>query len=510
MPPRKKPNNVNVAQPTGSVTPHTLSSTGGSGSRPRKSAKAGNGWTMEHTYDSVGRQKEIIVIDDSQTPEVPRKRTRAQVAAEANAINSANASHAGSSKGVTNGHSINGSASMLGSGKKRKIDEGSEVGSIKKAKAKQSGTAASIIQQAQKPASSVQSNGTVAWDDAEGHYIVKPDDVIANKYKIVRLLGQGTFGKVVEARHMETRRRVAIKIIRAVQKYRDASKIEIRVLETLKRHDPGNVNNCIHLEEYFDFRNHPCLVSELYGMSVFDFLKQNAFQPFPERHIQDFAKSLLQSVAFLHRLKLVHTDLKPENILLVSNEARLQGPRRAGAKSRSVLRNTDIRLIDFGSATFENEYHSSVVSTRHYRAPEIILGLPWSYPCDLFSIGCILVEFFTGDALFQTHDNLEHLAMMETVMSPMPNRMVDRGRSKKPEYFKGNKLDFPNPTVSRSSRKFVKSLKPLKEIIPPTSQHNNLFLDLIVRLLDFDPDSRISVGDALRHPYCRLNIPEPV
>lgn len=99
-----------------------------------------------------------------------------------------------------------------------------------------------------------------------------------------------------------------------------------------------------------------------------------------------------------------------------------------GAKSKRILRDTDIRLIDFGSATFEDEYHSSVVSTRHYRAPEIILGMPWSYPCDIFSIGCILVEFFTGDALFQTHDNLEHLAMMEVVMGKMSARMIERGR----------------------------------------------------------------------------------
>lgn len=84
-------------------------------------------------------------------------------------------------------------------------------------------------------------------------------------------------------------------------------------------------------------------------------------------------------------------------------------------RSRRVLLDTDIRLIDFGSATFDDEYHSSVVSTRHYRAPEIILGLGWSFPCDLWSIGCILVEFYTGDALFQTHDNLEHLAMMQAV-----------------------------------------------------------------------------------------------
>ena len=86
------------------------------------------------------------------------------------------------------------------------------------------------------------------------------------------------------------------------------------------------------------------------------------------------------------------------------------------ATQRRVLLDTEIRLIDFGSATFQDEYHSSVVSTRHYRAPEIILGLGWSFPCDIWSIGCILVEFFTGDALFQTHENLEHLAMMENVV----------------------------------------------------------------------------------------------
>lgn len=167
-----------------------------------------------------------------------------------------------------------------------------------------------------------------------------------------------------------------------------------------------------------------------------------------------------------------------------------------------------------------------MVSTRHYRAPEIILGeflcpvtfllpfltrsgLSWSYPCDMFSIGCILVEFFTGDALFQTHDNLEHLAMMEVVMGKMPPRMIERGRIKKPEFFKGNKIDFPNPTVPKSSRKFVKGLKNIKDIIPPTNPGNALFLDLIIRLLDFDPETRITVNEALRHAYLRHVMPEP-
>ena len=65
-----------------------------------------------------------------------------------------------------------------------------------------------------------------------------------------------------------------------------------------------------------------------------------------------------------------------------------------------------IKVIDFGSATFDEQYHSTIVSTRHYRAPEVILGLGWTFPCDMWSCGCILVELATGDALFQARRGL--------------------------------------------------------------------------------------------------------
>ena len=251
------------------------------------------------------------------------------------------------------------------------------------------------------------------------------------------MLGQGTFGKVVQAFDRRKNTKCAIKVIRSVPKYRDASRIELRVLSTLASNDKHNINRCIHLRDCFDFRNHICIVTDLYGQSVFDFLKSNGFVPFPSSHIQKFAKQLFTSVAFLHDLNLIHTDLKPENILLVNNNYQTFTYNRTvpsssttvnrSARHRKVLLDPEIRLIDFGSATFNDEYHSSVVSTRHYRAPEIILNLGWSFPCDIWSIGCILVEFFTGDALFQTHDNLEHLAMMEAVCGGKIDRDIVRG-----------------------------------------------------------------------------------
>lgn len=109
---------------------------------------------------------------------------------------------------------------------------------------------------------------------------------------------------------------MAVKIIRAIPKYRDASKIEIRVLNRLKERDPNNIqyvtfplsvyltvqltgffSKCIHLLECFDHRNHICIVTELLGKCVYDFLKENEFVAFPRAHIQSFAKQLLDSVA---------------------------------------------------------------------------------------------------------------------------------------------------------------------------------------------------------------------
>ncbi|KAL3424736.1 CMGC/CLK protein kinase [Phlyctema vagabunda] len=359
-------------------------------------------------------------------------------------------------------------------------------------------------------------------DDDDGHYIVVPDSDLTDRYQVTKLLGQGTFGKVVQARDKRRNKLVAVKIIRSVQKYRDASRIELRVLSTLKANDNENRNRCIHLRDCFDYRGHICIVMDLLGQSVFDFLKGNQFVPFPNSQIQNFARQLFTSVAFLHDLNLIHTDLKPENILLCDSQYQaFTYSRRIPSSSstvnrqaaqRKVLLDTEIRLIDFGSATFQDEYHSSVVSTRHYRAPEIILGLGWSFPCDIWSIGCILVEFFTGDALFQTHDNLEHLAMMENVcggkldthLIQQVNKMASRnGGNPASKFFKRLKLDYPTPDTTRASRRFVKAMKRLEEIIPGEGSNKfcKNFLDLLRKIFVYDPAQRITAKQALQHPW---------
>jgi CDC-like kinase len=170
------------------------------------------------------------------------------------------------------------------------------------------------------------------------------------------------------------------------------------------------------------------------------------------------------------------------------------------------VRDSRVRLIDFGSATFNDEHHSTVVSTRHYRAPEVILELGWAQPCDVWSIGCIIYELLQGMTLFQTHDNKEHLAMMERILGPLPYRMIKKSR--KTKYFYRGRLDWDDRS---SAGKYVReSCHPLKKMLSSSSSSSSAIVggeqqrqlyDLVAKMLEYDPDRRITLRDALKHPF---------
>ncbi|XP_056619148.1 dual specificity protein kinase CLK2b [Triplophysa dalaica] len=341
--------------------------------------------------------------------------------------------------------------------------------------------------------------GCAVKDDEEGHLIYEPGDVLQDRYEIVGTLGKGTFGKVLECvDHRSGGSHIALKIIKNVKKYREAAHLEINVLENIQQKDPDHESLCVQMLEWFDYHGHACLSFELLAISTFDFMKQNHYLPYPISHVRHMAYQICLAVNFLHNNKLTHTDLKPENVLFVNAEYTVTCNSQQKRDERCV-KNTTVRLVDFGSATFDHEHHSTVVSTRHYRAPEVILELGWSQPCDVWSIGCILFEYYSGYTLFQTHDNREHLAMMQRVHGAIPARMIRKTRKQK--YFSRGRLDWSDDT---SAGKYVReNCRPLRRCVSSDSEEHHRLFDLLESLFEYEPERRLSLSTALRHPFFR-------
>ncbi|CAL2051832.1 unnamed protein product [Caenorhabditis brenneri] len=334
-------------------------------------------------------------------------------------------------------------------------------------------------------------------DDKDGHLIYARGDFILNRFTIFETLGEGTFGKVVRVVDKQTDNLMALKIIKNVNKYREAAKLEVKVLQKLAEKDPDKKHWVIHMEANFDYHGHICLLFDLMGPSIFDFLKANQYKPYPMEHTLHIAWQVCNAVKFLHDNKLTHTDLKPENILFVNsaytNKIHDKRPFR-------ILNQTHIRLIDFGSATFDHEHHSTIVSTRHYRAPEVILELGWAQPCDVWSIGCILYELYTGVTLFQTHENREHLAMMERVLGDIPQRMAKKTKVfDRTKNFIDGRLDWA--TSSQDAAYVREHCKPLRRAMSCAEPEHVELFEIIEHMLTYEPTGRMKLEETLTHRY---------
>ncbi|EXA29072.1 CMGC/CLK protein kinase [Fusarium oxysporum f. sp. pisi HDV247] len=354
--------------------------------------------------------------------------------------------------------------------------------------------------------------------DEYGNYIVVPNAKLTEMFEVVGSIGEGAYGRVVKARIVVegddtvSNKFVAIKISALGKECSDAARNELRILETLKMHDEKNQNRCIHAQMCFEYRGHICMVMDLLGQSTYEFLKKNKCAPYPDSQIQSFARQLFNSVAFLHDLGLVHADIKPQNIVLCDvtscilpyNRLRpSSSPFRFGegryAAKRRVLVNTEVRLIDFGLATFLDESPSYFHSTPAYSAPETWLYHQASFSHDIWSIGCTLVEFFTGDLLFKTSDMLEYLAMIEAIAGLKIEEEIAWITDAK---FRGI-LSALLPNAMQEPRKKVEKMKMkhLDQIIPGNNAFLKNFADLLKRIFVLNPNHRITAKQALQHPF---------
>ena len=235
-----------------------------------------------------------------------------------------------------------------------------------------------------------------------------PSTLLNGRYRVLDKVGEGTFGKVYLCFDRSRNMKVAIKVIKAVDRYVDAARIEADVLNSIfwRAEKTGERTHCVVLLKSFDYYGHPCLVFPAYDGSLYDLLRKRHYAGLVLGDVRAIGKQLMAGLRFLHAQEIVHTDLKPENILMRSL---VMEKTEDGWNKAVVLDDATVRIIDFGRAVRRGDRRPRTVCTRHYRPPVVLLGVPWSRTVDIYSAGLILFELYVGEPLFQTHETTEHL-----------------------------------------------------------------------------------------------------
>ncbi|KAG8366596.1 hypothetical protein BUALT_Bualt17G0096300 [Buddleja alternifolia] len=334
------------------------------------------------------------------------------------------------------------------------------------------------------------------WDDAEGYYGYRFGEVLDSRYEIIAAHGKGVFSTVVRAKDLKAKtgdpEEVAIKIIRNNETMYKAGMEELVIIKKLVGADPDNKRHCVRFLSTFKYRNHLCLVFESLHMNLREVLKKFGRNiGLKLTAVRAYAKQLFIALKHLKNCGVLHSDIKPDNMLV--NEA------------KNVL-----KLCDFGNAMFagKNELTPYLVS-RFYRAPEIILGLPYDHPMDIWSVGCCLFELYTGKVLFPGATNNDMLRLHMELKGPFPKKMLRKGAFTDQHF--DQDLNFlateEDPVTKKAIRRLMVNIKPkdFGTLISGSPGEDPKmvanFKDLMEKIFMLDPDKRINVSQALSHPF---------
>ncbi|KAL4945033.1 hypothetical protein BDV06DRAFT_209782 [Aspergillus oleicola] len=338
------------------------------------------------------------------------------------------------------------------------------------------------------------------WDDPEGYYNLRIGELINGRYHVTQNLGKGMFSSVVRAMDSETNKLVAIKLIRQNDTMKKAGLKEINILEQLQEADPDDKKHMIKFERSFEHKGHLCMVFENLSMNLREVLKKFGRDVgLNLRAIRAYAQQIFLGLSLMRKCNILHADLKPDNLLV--NE------------QRNIL-----KVCDLGSASpaGDNEITPYLVS-RFYRAPEIILGIPYDYAIDMWSIGCTLFELYTGKILFTGRNNNQMLKSIMECRGKYPPKLLRRGslahlhfddmanfhsteEDKITRRLATRVLDFKKPTRDLKTR-LLGTGKGTRGMSDAEAKELALFVDLLDRCLSLNPEKRCTPAEALKHPF---------
>uniref|UniRef100_H0WRK9 Dual specificity tyrosine-phosphorylation-regulated kinase 4 n=1 Tax=Otolemur garnettii TaxID=30611 RepID=H0WRK9_OTOGA len=316
-----------------------------------------------------------------------------------------------------------------------------------------------------------------SFDDDHGSYMKVLHDHIAYRYEVLEMIGKGSFGQVAKCLDHKKNEFVALKIIRNKKRFHHQALVELKILEALRRKDKDNNHNVVHMKDFFYFRNHLCITFELLGINLYELMKNNSFQGFSLSIVRRFTLSVLKCLQLLYVEKIIHCDLKPENIVLYQKGQ------------------VSVKVIDFGSSCYEHQKVYTYIQSRFYRSPEVILGHPYNMAIDMWSLGCIMAELYTGCPLFPGENEVEQLACFMEVLGLPPADFIQTA-SRRQTFF--DSKGFPkNITNNRGKKRYPDS----KDLTMVLKTYDTSFLDFVRKCLIWEPSLRMTPDQALKHAW---------
>lgn len=349
----------------------------------------------------------------------------------------------------------------------------------------------------------------------DGDYKVKPNEILQSSnamYEVLEFIGRGTFGQVVKCIRKDSGELVAIKILKNHPNYARQGQVEIQILAHLSS-ESSDKHNFVKALECFKHQNHTCLVFEILEKNLFDYLKVNKFSPMPLNHIRPILQQVLTALIKLSELDVIHADIKPENIMLVN----------------PAIEPFRVKLIDFGSATYTSRaLDNTYLQSRYYRAPEVILGVPFTEKIDIWSLGCVIAELFLGYPLYPGGCEFDQIRFITSTEGLPPKDMLEVGKKTRQYFCPPNgfcsswrlkteeEYVLETGTRPKDTRKY--KLKRLQELVmfgtndAVTDQDKYIeeldrqqFVGLLVQMLSLDPNLRCSPTWCKTHEFVTMN-----
>ncbi|KAF4078312.1 hypothetical protein AMELA_G00197920 [Ameiurus melas] len=338
-----------------------------------------------------------------------------------------------------------------------------------------------------------------------GYHPVQVGDVFNKRYKVLSKLGWGYFATVWLCVDLRSGRYVAVKILKSGSGFMQAGQDELSLLRYASSPSACHPlkGRIVQLLDEFKIVGvngiHVCLVLELLGPDLRCWQVCFGKPGLSLTCVRRIITQVLEGLDYLHTYcKIIHADIKPENILLCL------GQQPVAHTTHVNPENIAVKITDLGSSCWVYKHFCEKIQTQQYRALEVLLGSDYGPPADIWSVACMAFELATGDPLFEpkTGKNFsleeDHLAHIIELLGNIPASVALSGKYSS-KYF-NSRGDLQRIPTLRCWGLYEVLIEKYHFLL----QEATLFSNLLLQMLDFLPERRVTAAQCLKHPWLKL------